>query len=107
MPRLHLVSVFAVLLVVALLYAPHPPKNFRSEFDPTFYPAGALATLRSDPAGRIFTNDEWGDYLIYRLYPGHQVYVDGRSDFYGDEFDEKKYKIGRASCRERASNAGV
>ena len=90
-PRLHLVSVLAVLIVAALIYAPHPPKKFRSEFDPTFYPAGALATLRSDPAGRVFTHDEWGDYLIYRLYPAHKVYVDGRSDFYGDDFEEKKY----------------
>src|ERR1022692_884373 len=88
-PRLHLVSVLAVLIVAALIYAPHPPKKFRSEFDPTFYPAGALATLRSDPAGRVFTHDEWGDYLIYRLYPAHKVYVDGRSDFYGDDFEYK------------------
>jgi hypothetical protein len=87
--RLHLVSVLGLLLVAALIYAPHPPKKFRAEFDPTFYPAGALATLRSDPSGRIFTNDEWGDYLIYRLYPGHKVFVDGRSDFYGDDFEEK------------------
>jgi hypothetical protein len=39
----------------------------------------------------VFTHDEWGDYLIYRLYPAHKVYVDGRSDFYGDDFEEKKY----------------
>ena len=88
-PRLHLVSVLAVLLLAALVYAPHPPKKFRAEFDPTFNPAGALATLRSDPAGRVFTHDEWGDYLIYRLYPAHKVYVDGRSDFYGDDFEYK------------------
>jgi hypothetical protein len=87
--RLHLVSVLGVLLVAALVYAPHPPKKFRAEFDPKYYPAGALATLRGDPAGRIFTNDEWGDYLIYRLYPAHKVFVDGRSDFYGDDFEEK------------------
>ena len=87
--RLHLVSVLGLLLVAAVLYSPHPPKKFRAEFDPTFYPAGALATLRGDPAGRIFTNDEWGDYLIYRLYPDHKVFVDGRSDFYGTDFEEK------------------
>jgi hypothetical protein len=90
-PRFHLVSVLGVLLVAALLYAPHPPKRFRSEFDPKSYPGGALATLRSDPGGRVFTHDEWGDYLIYRLYPDHKVYVDGRSDFYGPDFEEKKY----------------
>jgi len=87
--RLHLVSILGLLLVAALVFAPHPPKKFRAEFDPKVYPAGALATLRSDPAGRIFTHDEWGDYLIYRLYPGHKVFVDGRSDFYGDDFEEK------------------
>jgi hypothetical protein len=87
--RLHLVSILGVLLVAALVYAPHPPKKFRAEFDPGYYPAGALATLRSDPAGRIFANDEWGDYLIYRLYPDHKVFVDGRSDFYGDAFNNK------------------
>ena len=86
---LHLVSVLGVLLVAAVVYAPHPPKKFRAEFDPKFYPAAALATLRSDPAARIFTNDEWGDYLICRLYPAHKVFVDGRSDFYGDDFEDK------------------
>jgi hypothetical protein len=88
--RLHLVSILGVLLVAALVWAPHPPKKFRAEFDPKAYPAAALATLRSDPAGRVFTHDEWGDYLIYRLYPEHhKVFVDGRSDFYGDDFEEK------------------
>jgi hypothetical protein len=88
-PRLHLVSVLGVLLVAALIFAPNPPRKFRSEFDPKSYPAGAIAMLRSDPGGRVFTHDEWGDYLIYRLYPDHQVYVDGRSDFYGDDFEYK------------------
>ena len=87
--RLHLVSVLGLLLVAAVIYAPHPPKKFRAEFDPDVLSGGALATLRSDPTGRIFTHDEWGDYLIYRLYPGHKVFVDGRSDFYGDDFEEK------------------
>jgi hypothetical protein len=35
------------------------------------------------PGARIFTSDQWGDYLIYRLYPEIDVFVDGRSDFYG------------------------
>jgi hypothetical protein len=84
--RWHLVSVAGVLLVAALLYAPHPPEKFRSEFDPKFYPAGALAMLGRDPGAHIFTHDEWGDYLIWT---GHKVFVDGRSDFYGDDFEEQ------------------
>jgi len=87
--RWHLVSVAAALVVAALMYAPSPPKLFRAEFDPASYPAAALDTLRRDPSARIFTHDEWGDYLIYRLYPRTKVFVDGRSDFYGDDFEQK------------------
>jgi len=83
--RWHLVSAAGLLLVAALLYAPHPPRKFRSEFDPKAYPAAALAKLGTDPRQHIFTHDEWGDYLIWT---GHKVFVDGRSDFYGDDFEE-------------------
>jgi hypothetical protein len=87
--RWHLVSAAGLAVVAALIYSPHPPKPFRAEFDPKSYPAGALALLRQDPSARIFTHDQWGDYLIWSLYLGHKVFVDGRSDFYGDDFEEK------------------
>ena len=87
--RLHLVSAAGLALVAAIIWAPNPPQKFRAEFDPSRYPAAALATIRRDPAARVFTNDEWGDYLIWSLYPTHRVFVDGRSDFYGDDFEEK------------------
>jgi hypothetical protein len=89
MPRLHLVSIAASVLVAAVICAPNPPKKFRAEFDPAVYPAKAVQTLRGDTSARIFANDEWGDYLIYSLYPKHRVFVDGRSDFYGNAFEEK------------------
>jgi hypothetical protein len=84
--RFHLFSLAACLLLAAVLWAPNPPKKFRAEFDPNRYPAGALATLRRDPSARIFTDDEWGDYLIWSLYPAHRVFADGRADFYGEQF---------------------
>lgn len=87
--RWHLVSAVAVALVALVMWAPNPPTPFKAEFDPQRYPTGALATLRQDPAARIFTDDEWGDYLIWSLYPKQKVFVDGRSDFYGDDFEEK------------------
>ncbi|HTS28501.1 MAG TPA: hypothetical protein VMH81_21655 [Bryobacteraceae bacterium] len=91
--RLHLVSALGVALLVALIFAPNPPKKFRAEFDPSVYPQAALATLRTDPNSKIFTHDEWGDYLIWSLYPSHKVFVDGRSDFYGDDFEYKYIDI--------------
>jgi hypothetical protein len=32
---------------------------------------------------RIFSSDQWSDYLIFQLYPLIRVYFDGRSDFFG------------------------
>ncbi len=88
-PRWHLASAAGALLVAALLFAPAPPRPFRAEYDPHEFPAAAVETLRGDPAARIFTNDVWGGYLIYRLYPRTRVFVDGRSDFYGAGFSEQ------------------
>jgi hypothetical protein len=88
-PRWHLASAGGFLLMAALFFAPRPPEKFRAQFDPRHYPEAALAALRPDPGSRIFTDDEWGDYLIWRLYPTNRVFVDGRSDFYGNDFEEK------------------
>ncbi len=103
--RWHLVSALGFGLVAAVICAPHPPKKFRAEFDPQTYPAAALATLRRT-SGRVFTYDQWGDYLIWSLYPHGKVFVDGRSDFYGDDFERDtldvlnvKYDWGKTLAR--------
>jgi len=87
--RWHVVSAAGALAVAALLLAPNPPRRFRAEFDPRSFPVAAIETLRGYPAARIFTYDQWGDYLIYRCYPRNKVFVDGRSDYYGPEFETK------------------
>jgi hypothetical protein len=87
--RWRLASIFGFALVPALVFAPAPPRPFRPEFDPKTYPAAAIQQMNFSPESRIFTNDEWGDYLIYRLYPKNRVFVDGRSDFYGRQFGER------------------
>jgi hypothetical protein len=34
---------------------------------------------------RVLAPDQWGDYLIYHLHPRQRVFIDGRSDFYGEK----------------------
>ncbi|MGA2590744.1 MAG: hypothetical protein ABSH32_12570, partial [Bryobacteraceae bacterium] len=93
-PRVHLLSAAALLLVTAIFYAPAPPPAFRAAFDAKSFPAKALASLGGPRAqGRIFTSDQWGDFLIYNLYPRGQVFIDGRSDFYGSRFVGKYLDI--------------
>ncbi|HTS49208.1 MAG TPA: hypothetical protein VMH05_14755 [Bryobacteraceae bacterium] len=87
--RVHAASVAGIALIALLVGSPAATGKLKPEYDPTRYPARALPLLRSNPYARIFTDDEWGDYLIYQLYPGHKVFVDGRSDFYGQDFEEK------------------
>jgi len=92
--RLHLTSVAAMGLLVALFYAPNAPAKCRAEYDVKRYPAKAVEMLRQTGSPEvIFTDDEWGDYLIYRLYPSNRVFIDGRSDFYGTPFNEKYLSV--------------
>ncbi len=41
-----------------------------------------LSTSGTAPA-RVFSSDQWSDFLIYRLHPHVLTFVDGRSDFFG------------------------
>ena len=77
-------------VMVMLFYAPVAPAKCKAVYDPKRYPTKALSVLRGPELARtIFTDDEWGDFLIYSLYPNTKVFVDGRSDFYGSRFGEK------------------
>jgi hypothetical protein len=42
--------------------------------------------LENKPKGNLFNSYGWGGYLIWRVYPEYQVYIDGRADLYGDAF---------------------
>ncbi len=80
-PDQHLAAV--LILTLAALDAPLKwPRDFPSVMFPTamvHQHAGLIAS------GRLLTPDQWGDYIIYSFYPRQKVYVDGRSDFYGEK----------------------
>jgi hypothetical protein len=85
--RVHAVGASVFLAACLGMMNPSATGRFRAEFDPKQFPKNAVDHLGDQVANaRIFTEDQWGDYLIYRRYPSVRVYVDGRSDFYGNEF---------------------
>lgn len=55
-------------------------------------PVAAIGRL---PSGRVFTTEQWADYLIYTR-PGHRVFFDGRNDFYGPAFVQTYLRILKA-----------
>ena len=61
--------------------------NTTNSFDPNKFPVQAVNWLESNPQnGKMFNNFIWGGYLLYRMFPQEQVFIDGQTDFYGEAF---------------------
>ncbi len=82
--RWHLVSVAAVLFMACSLAKGN--HKLQAEFDSKTFPVNAIPAIQAMKDPHVFTYDQWGDYLIYRLYPSTRVFVDGRGEFYGADF---------------------
>jgi hypothetical protein len=83
-PGFRRTSVWPAVFILALVLIDAPikwPRDFPSEMFPT-----AMIHKHADliASGRLLTTDQWGDYIIYSYYPRQRVFVDGRSDFYGE-----------------------
>jgi len=84
-PRLRfpLYGLASVALAVALFRTGGPAWRV-PDFPPQRFPLAALAAADKNSLGaRMFTSDQWADYMIYRYWPTRRVFIDGRSDFYG------------------------
>jgi hypothetical protein len=78
----YLWSVVALVAAVSLGTAGHYQYGFSEES----YPVSAVEFLQKENvAGNTFTDDDFGDYLIYAAWPRHRVFIDGRTDMYGAE----------------------
>jgi hypothetical protein len=80
-PRAFVLSALSILLMAGLFAT--GAKGFEAQFNPELFPVQAVSLVERSPAKRIFTYDQWADYLIYRLYPQKPDFIDGRSDFFG------------------------
>jgi len=88
----------AAVVVGMLMCASHGSLGslhlMNAHFDAKRFPVAAVDTLRQRGIREpIFSQDDWGGYLIYRLYPQNRVFVDDRHDFYGDTFLKRYLRI--------------
>jgi hypothetical protein len=84
------ITLWMPVLAALAMVAVFPPAGL-ADFPEASFPVAAVnanAGLLTSPGARILTSDQWGDYLIYRLYPRTRVFFDGRSDFYGEAIGE-------------------
>jgi len=55
------------------------------QFNPQVFPVQALDWVIENPQkGNMFNEFNWGGYILYRSWPGQQVFLDSQSDFYGE-----------------------
>jgi len=99
--RVPWLAALALVFIALLLRAPVKPTGFApavtADFDARIFPVRAVAEISAaGPVGRVFTSDQWGDYLLYRAYPNVRVFLDDRSDFYGADFDGAAIRIATA-----------
>ena len=77
-------SLWPVAAVLALIVM-GPPLPWPKDFPDAAFPVKMVhAHQKEFLASRVLTTDQWADYLIY-TDPRTKVFVDGRSDFYGEE----------------------
>lgn len=41
----------------------------------------------------MFNNFIWGGYLLYRMWPGQTVFIDGQTDFYGEALTREYTRV--------------
>jgi len=95
-------SAWGALVVAAALFF-FPESRWPRDFNDSRFP---VALVRAEASrllnARVYTSDQWGDYLIYRGWPRQRVFFDGRSDFYGRALGEDYLKLmnGRRQWKE-------
>jgi hypothetical protein len=79
-------SLWIPLTIVVFIFLPASMIRWPEDFPAIKFPVemGAKHEARLI-SRRVLTMDQWANYLIYRYYPRHRVFIDGRGDFYGEE----------------------
>ena len=65
-----------------------------NEFSPKVFPVEAINWLvEQQDIGPVFNYFPWGGYLLYRIWPEQQVFIDGQTDFYGESLTRQYEKV--------------
>lgn len=63
-------------------------------FSDQVFPVAAVDWLEENPQdGNSFNYFPWGGYLLYRLWPEQLVFIDGQTDFYGEDLTREYEQV--------------
>jgi hypothetical protein len=81
--NLFIVAFIGLIAIIKLFVVSQP--QFVNAYEHNLFPVEAVEWLRANPQpGNLFNSYSWGGYLTW-AYPEKTVFVDGRTDLYGDE----------------------
>ena len=74
-----------VIVMIAGVFLFANPRNWPTDLSERYFPRAAAHQFKDQlGAARVFSTDQWGDYLLWTGYPRQRVFMDGRSDFFGE-----------------------
>ena len=82
--------VWIVILLIGVIFLIRSrtaidPEGKGNVFDGGFFPVQAVDWLNQNPpSGRMFNEFDWGGYLLLRLNPRQQIFMDGHTHIYGE-----------------------
>jgi len=92
-----LIWIFVVVLSTGVLLNSGKtidPENRGNNFDDRFFPVKAVTWLEQHPQqGHMFNEFDWGGYILLRLWPDQQIFMDGHTHIYGEELTREYEKI--------------
>ncbi|HRQ38751.1 MAG TPA: hypothetical protein PLD25_12660 [Chloroflexota bacterium] len=95
---------WAVVVVMGVMWAQANGARmdiFRAghTFSERHFPIAAVDAIRDDlPTGNMFNEFHWGGYLLYRLWPEREVFMDAQTDFYGEALTREFIQIADAEA---------
>jgi hypothetical protein len=87
-----------ILLSVILAGSVHVAGIVRNQpqWERQEFPAAAVEFLKANRLpGPLYHPYEWGGYLIWRAYPQYRVFIDGRTEIYGEQYVESYFRAQR------------
>ena len=63
-------------------------------YTPEVFPVDAVAWIDENPQdGNMFNYFIWGGYLLYEEWPDYLVFIDGQTDFYGEQLTREYLQV--------------
>jgi hypothetical protein len=70
------------------------PQGRGNNFDSRFFPVQAVDWLEAHPqSGHLLNEFDWGGYLLLRLWPPQQIFMDGHTHIYGESLTREYERV--------------